>query len=65
VLSYSLDDNTSFQSTDWEDFLFPLSLIVGTYLGQNFLTDTKVRHRIADKVKKLYHDWKAEAIIEI
>ncbi|MDR2540692.1 MAG: hypothetical protein LBD11_02690 [Candidatus Peribacteria bacterium] len=55
----------SFQSTDWEDFLFFLSLIVGSYLGQNFLTDTKVRHRIADKVKNLYQQWNVEAIIEI
>lgn len=46
-------------------FYFITSAILGTYLGQNFLTDNKVRHRIADKVEKMYLDLQAKTLIEI
>ena len=36
-----------------------------SYLGQNFLVDTKVQNYIAEKVKKIYQDWNLECIIEI
>ena len=36
-----------------------------TYLGQNFLTDSKVRNYIADKIWKLYKKLECSALIEI
>lgn len=36
-----------------------------TYLWQNFLTDSKVRSYIADKVSKLFHSTNSNCIIEI
>ncbi len=36
-----------------------------TYLWQNFLTDSKVRSYIADKVSKLFHETDSHCIIEI
>lgn len=36
-----------------------------TYLWQNFLTDSKVRSYIADKVSKLFHSSNSKCIIEI
>lgn len=38
---------------------------MGTYLGQNFLVDMKVRDLIVQKIKKLYDDIWCEAMIEI
>jgi len=38
---------------------------MSSYLWQNFLTDTKARHYIADKIHKLYNQTKCETIIEI
>ena len=42
-----------------------LTIFVGTYLGQNFLTDNKIRHRIADKIQQQYDMLQAECLIEI
>jgi len=39
--------------------------IMWSYLGQNFLVDTKVQNYIVEKVKKIYQDWNLECIIEI
>lgn len=36
-----------------------------TYLGQNFLIDSKIRQYIADKISSLYHVCGAQALIEI
>ena len=38
---------------------------MGTYLGQNFLTDSKIRHRIGDKTKELFEKTWAKNLIEI
>ena len=38
---------------------------MGTYLGQNFLIDNKIRHRIADKIQQQYQVLQAEFLIEI
>ena len=38
---------------------------MGTYLGQNFLTDTKIRHYLGDKIKDIYEKLWCEALIEI
>lgn len=38
---------------------------VWTYLGQNFLTDIKIRHYLGDKIKKIYDDSWCEVLIEI
>ncbi|HMS90760.1 MAG TPA: rRNA adenine dimethyltransferase family protein [Candidatus Absconditabacterales bacterium] len=38
---------------------------MGTYLGQNFLIDTKIRSYIADKISALYKELGCEALIEI
>ncbi|MCF7835031.1 hypothetical protein K9M48_03155 [Candidatus Gracilibacteria bacterium] len=38
---------------------------MGTYLGQNFLSDSKVRHYIADKIGDLYKKLNCESLIEI
>jgi len=38
---------------------------VWTYLGQNFLTDNKIRHYLGDKVKKIYQDSWCKALVEI
>ncbi|MCK9467101.1 MAG: hypothetical protein M0P94_02125 [Candidatus Absconditabacterales bacterium] len=38
---------------------------MGTYLGQNFLADTKVQNYIANKISKIYEKNNLEAIIEI
>lgn len=39
--------------------------IMWTYLGQNFLINSKIRSYIADKVSVLYKNWWCEALIEI
>lgn len=39
--------------------------ILGTYLGQNFLVDSKIRHWIGDKVAMLYSTFWAASLIEI
>lgn len=36
-----------------------------SYLWQNFLIDTKVQNYIAEKIQKIYNDWKLECIVEI
>lgn len=36
-----------------------------TYLGQNFLIDSKIRSYIADHISKLYHELWCDALIEI
>jgi hypothetical protein len=36
-----------------------------TYLGQNFLKDSTVRHWIADRVAKLYRELNAQSLLEI
>ncbi|HRX63797.1 MAG TPA: rRNA adenine dimethyltransferase family protein [Candidatus Absconditabacterales bacterium] len=38
---------------------------MSTYLGQNFLVDTKVKTYIADKIKQIYEDNNLNCIIEI
>ncbi|AHB41835.1 dimethyladenosine transferase [candidate division SR1 bacterium RAAC1_SR1_1] len=38
---------------------------MGTYLGQNFLTDTKIRHYLGDKIKKIYDESGCTVLIEI
>ena len=40
-------------------------LPVGTYLGQNFLTDSKIRHYLGDKIKQIYEKSWCEVLIEI
>ena len=40
-------------------------LFMWTYLGQNFLIDSKIRSYIADKILALYHQLWCEALIEI
>jgi hypothetical protein len=39
--------------------------MAGTYLGQNFLKDGTIRHRIADKVEQTYRELQAQWLIEI
>jgi len=46
-------------------FYFIPSKNLGTYLGQNFLIDSKIKHRIAEKVKQMYTELQAEQLIEI
>ena len=41
--------------------LFTLS----TYLGQNFLVDSSVKHYIAEKIQKLYGEFSCESLLEI
>jgi len=36
-----------------------------SYLWQNFLVDTKIQNYIAEKISKIYQDWKLECIVEI
>lgn len=36
-----------------------------TYLGQNFLTDNKIRHYLGDKIKEIYTNSLCEVLIEI
>ncbi|MFA6255976.1 MAG: rRNA adenine dimethyltransferase family protein [Candidatus Absconditabacterales bacterium] len=38
---------------------------MGTYLGQNFLIDSKIRSYIADKISVLYRECECKALIEI
>ena len=38
---------------------------MSTYLWQNFLTDSTIRHRIADKAKDFYDRNNCETLIEI
>jgi 16S rRNA A1518/A1519 N6-dimethyltransferase RsmA/KsgA/DIM1 with predicted DNA glycosylase/AP lyase activity len=38
---------------------------VSTYLWQNFLTDSTIRHRIADKAKDFYNKNDCKTLIEI
>ncbi|MDD3262245.1 MAG: rRNA adenine dimethyltransferase family protein [Candidatus Absconditabacteria bacterium] len=38
---------------------------MGTYLGQNFLTDTKIRHYLGNKIKDIYEKSGCEVLIEI
>ena len=38
---------------------------MGSYLGQNFLKDTKVQQYIADKIQQLYTKTQSTTIIEI
>ncbi len=38
---------------------------MGTYLGQNFLTDNKIRHYLGDKIKEIYEKSWGKALIEI
>lgn len=38
---------------------------MGTYLGQNFLTDNKIRHFLGDKIKEIYDDSWCKSLIEI
>ncbi len=38
---------------------------VGTYLGQNFLTDNKIRHYLGDKIKEIYEKSWCEVLVEI
>lgn len=38
---------------------------MGTYLGQNFLTDNKIRHYLGDKIKEIYEKSWCEVLIEI
>lgn len=38
---------------------------MGTYLGQNFLTDNKIRHYLSEKIKKFYNESWCEVLIEI
>ena len=39
--------------------------ILRTYLGQNFLTDNKIRYYLSDRIKKIYDDLWCEVLIEI
>ena len=45
--------------------VYQIKYFMWSYLGQNFLVDTKVQNYIAEKVKKIYQDWNLECIIEI
>jgi hypothetical protein len=38
---------------------------MSTYLGQNFLIDSKIKHWIADMVQMFYHDLQAHQLLEI
>ncbi|HKL44025.1 MAG TPA: rRNA adenine N-6-methyltransferase family protein, partial [Candidatus Absconditabacterales bacterium] len=38
---------------------------MSTYLGQNFLVDTKVKSYIAEKIRQIYEDNNLKCIIEI
>lgn len=38
---------------------------MSTYLGQNFLIDTKIQRYIAEKAAQLYQKYNCNAIIEI
>jgi len=42
-----------------------IPIIMSTYLWQNFLTDSTIRHRIADKAKDFYNRNNCETLIEI
>lgn len=48
-----------------KSYLSIINLPVGTYLGQNFLTDTKIRHYLGDKIKKIYDESWCTVLIEI
>ena len=42
-----------------------ISILVGSYLGQNFLIDSKVKHFIANQIKKLYQQQHCDTLLEI